>query len=138
MLSGQPRRLWWAVASAVLMVIGGFGPWATALDTINVSGTDGDGWFIIGGGIIAGVLLFRHLQNGSRRLAIVAVVISALCTLIALYDLTDVNRVAADAGLGDVIDPAWGLYLSILASASMTAAAVAALRERRAASTIGL
>lgn len=136
MLSGQPRRLWWAVASAALMVIGGFGPWATALGTINVSGTDGDGWFVIIGGVAAGVLLWRQLQTGSRKMGIAAAVIGALCTLIAFYDFTDVNRVADAAGLGDVIDPAWGLYLSILASASLTAAAVVAVRARPAASTV--
>ncbi len=135
-LSTQPRRVWWALASAVLMVIGGFGPWATALDTINVAGTEGDGWFVIIGGAIAGTLLWRHAKAGARGLAIGAVVIGALCTVITLYDLSDVNNVADAAGLGSVIDPAWGLYLSILASASMTAAAVAALRAGRATTTV--
>ena len=136
MLSGLPRRLWWALASAALMVIAGFAPWATALDTISVSGTDGDGWFVIVGGAIAGALLWRHARSGARGLAIGAAVIGALCTLIALYDLSDVNDVADAAGLGSVIDPGWGLYLAIVASVSLTAASVVALRAGRATTTV--
>ena len=28
------------------MIIGGFGPWATALGFVSVSGTHGDGWIV--------------------------------------------------------------------------------------------
>ncbi len=135
-LSAHPRRVWWALASAALMVVGGFAPWATALDTINVAGTEGDGWFVILGGAIAGALLWRHARVGARGLALGAAVIGVLCTLITLYDLSDVNKVADAAGLGSVIDPAWGLYLAIVASASLTASAVAALRAGRATTAV--
>lgn len=65
------QTLYWALASAALMIIAGFGPWATVL-VFSVSGTSGDGWFVVVvAALIAGGLL---LWKGAavRRPPIVA------------------------------------------------------------------
>ena len=60
---GKPKVFWAAGAVAVLMIIGGFGPWATVLGALSVSGTNGDGWFLIVGGLAAGALLLSHASS---------------------------------------------------------------------------
>jgi hypothetical protein len=116
---------WWLVVSCGLMVIGGFAPWATALGVVDVSGTVGDGWFLILGGL-ASAGLCVHLTLGERNPVaiwqyIVILVIAAIAALVAIVDAADI------ADRGAFVQPGWGLWLSILAAFSAGAAAITAL-----------
>jgi len=52
-LAQQPSTFWFSILAAVLMVIGGFGTWATALGIVSIPGTRGeDGWFVIGAAVV--------------------------------------------------------------------------------------
>ena len=62
-LSDQPAAVWWAAASGGLMIVGAFGPWARAL-FVTVYGIDGDGWFLIGGGVVALGVLYLYARRG--------------------------------------------------------------------------
>jgi hypothetical protein len=123
----RPGIFWWTAASALLMVVGGFGPWATALG-ITVSGTDGgDGWFLIIPGLLAGALLFRQVARPEARWpSIVILLLGALGALVAFVDLNDISSLG-NTLLGDVVDTGWGLYLSTAASLSLVLAAVVTL-----------
>ena len=122
---------WWALASAALMVVGGFAPWASVLEVLSVSGTDGgDGWFLIFGGVIAGGLLIVRFVTESRRIwfLVVSLVLALLCVLVSIVDLVDIAGLAEGEGgidLSDAVSAEWGLYLSLLASISLAAASIA-------------
>src|SRR4051794_32074015 len=61
--SKLPRKVWTAMAGVALMIIGGFGPWATAFGVVDVSGTKGDGWIVIGAAAFAGFVVFNYLHR---------------------------------------------------------------------------
>jgi len=128
----RPGIFWWTAVSAVLMVVGGFGPWAKALG-VSISGTDGgDGWFLIIGGLLAGGLLFVQVARaGARWPMILALLLGALGALVAVVDLNDINNLGADdAFLADVVDTGWALYVSLIASLSLILASIATLVRR--------
>ncbi len=122
---------WWALASAALMVVGGFGPWASVLEVLTVSGTDGgDGWFLIFGGVIAAGLLIVRFVTESRRIwfLVVSLVLALLCVLVSIVDLADIAGLAEGEGgidLSEAVSAEWGLYLSLLSSISLAAACIA-------------
>lgn len=125
---GRPALFWVTVAGAALMVIGGFGPWATLLGLASVSGTHGDGWFLIVGGVVAGGLLARQITGGGRwPMIVVALLIGLAGAAIATSDLSDINSLAGDTLLGDAVDPGWGLYASLLGSLGLAVAAALTL-----------
>jgi hypothetical protein len=124
----QRKHGWyWALVSSALMVVGGFGPWATVL-VFSVSGTNGDGWLLIVGGLLAGGLL------AFKRTQLWPLVISGLVALAglatAIYDLANLSSVADDGFLEGAVSPGWGLYLCLLASGSLLAASVVTARLR--------
>jgi hypothetical protein len=112
----------WASACLAAMVAGGLGPWATVFGIADVSGTHGDGWFLIAGGTAGGTLLLVHARRSPQRrwLPLVQTLLAAVCVAVAGYDLANIARVS-DSGF-DVVDPAWGLYVSFVASLSAVAA----------------
>jgi hypothetical protein len=108
------------------MVIGGFGPWAKVFSLLTVSGTDdgGDGWIVIGAAVIGALSLFLW-QRRSRRWLILAVVSGGAAFAAALYDRINLGRTTQGGiDVGALVDPAWGIYVSILGSAGLAAAAV--------------
>jgi hypothetical protein len=129
-----PRAFWVAAAAAILMVIGGAGPWATALDIVTVNGTSGDGWIVIFAALIAGVMLF--VWSGRRRAVwplVVAAVLGALSALVAIVDLASIeDLVEEEFGGTEVVDAAWGIYVALIASLALAIAALitAATRPR--------
>jgi Protein of unknown function (DUF2510) len=132
-----PPALWAAFAALVLMIIGGFGPYAEVLDRVTINGTDenaGDGWVVIGLAVIAGIFLAVWFANRARWQFIVAAVLGALSTIACIIDIVDINDVAS-SGLfagADVADPAWGLYLATFGSLLLAiAAGIAAATVRR-------
>jgi hypothetical protein len=131
-IGSRPAIFWLTAVSAVLMVVGGFGPWATALG-VTISGTDGgDGWFLIGPGLLALGLLFVQVGRPSARWPMILVVLlGALGALVAIVDLNDINNLGADDALfDDVVDTGWALYLSLIASLAVVLSAIATLIRR--------
>jgi uncharacterized membrane protein HdeD (DUF308 family) len=131
-LGSRPGIFWWTAVSAVLMIVGGFGPWASVGD-VTIKGTDGgDGWFLIVPGLLALVLLFRQVSApGARWPMILTALLGALGALVAVVDLSDINDLASEtAFFGDLVDTGWALYLSLIASLSVLAAAIATLIRR--------
>lgn len=103
------RAFYWALASAAAMVLGGFGPWATVL-VFSVSGTGGDGWVPIVGGLAAGALL--AVKRTTLRWPPVTTALLGLAGLVvAGADLADVSSLASktDEGLlSGAVSPGWG------------------------------
>jgi hypothetical protein len=110
-IGSRPAIFWLTAVSAVLMVVGGFGPWATALG-VTISGTDGgDGWFLIVPGLLALGLLFVQVSRPSARWPMILVVLlGAIGALVAIVDLND--------------------YLSLVASLAVVLSAIATLIRR--------
>ena len=131
---------WWAAASAVLMIVGAFGPWAkikplSALPlpgppppglpqiTITISGTDaGDGWTIVVLALVGGAALVAARVLHVGWAAIVAGVAGAASFVITIYDNSDLASTVNRKPLKDFIDPSWGVFLAIAASASLAVA----------------
>ncbi len=127
----KPLAIWVAL-SAAAMVIGGLGPWASIADVATVSGTDADGWFLIGGGLLAAALALPVLLKGrARRSLIVATAVGALATLIAAVDIADVNGLAGSEVFGLTVDTGWGLSLALIGSMSVAAASLTAWLKTR-------
>jgi Protein of unknown function (DUF2510) len=132
-----PPALWAAFVALVLMIIGGFGPYAKVLDRITINGTSenaGDGWVVIGLAVIAGIFLAVWFANRARWQFIVAAVLGALSTIACIIDIVDINDVASSGLFGgaDVADPAWGLYLATFGSLLLAiTAGIAAATVRR-------
>lgn len=110
--------LWWALGAAALMVVGGLGPWATALGVVDVSGTKGDGWIAIFlGALAAAVLWFAKGKAGP----VVALIAGAIGLLVAIIDFADISS------LGELVDPAWGIFAVIAGSVALGVAAIVLL-----------
>jgi hypothetical protein len=122
--------LWWLLASAVLMIIGAFGPWVTAF-SISVAGTDGsnDGWVVVAAaGVGAGLC---YAARASRAAGVWALLGGIVGFAVTVYDRghvqTAINRGGAFAqALAHV---GWGLNLALVASISMALAGVAVLLQ---------
>jgi hypothetical protein len=117
--------LYWVLGSAAAMIVSAFAPWAKFLG-FTVQGTDGNGGvtLILAAAIGGGVFLWKRT---TRRAGIWVLIAGALGVFIALYNLNDVNRLAdvGEAfGQDDVASTGWGLYLALLASASLGAAGI--------------
>jgi hypothetical protein len=130
-VADQPQVWWVALIAAAAMVIGGFGPWATALGFVSVNGTQGVGWLVITAGVVALLALWsegRSRQGGHPL--VLAAVAGIGGALVAIYTFARLESAQGEL-LGeriDLVDPAWGLYLAVIASGTL---AVAAFRLRR-------
>jgi hypothetical protein len=128
-MANEPKSLWWAIASAVVMVLGAFGPWARILGIVSVNGTDGDGWIVIVAALIAvGLIVLRQ----RRKLVglwpvLVALLTAMLAAATVIYDWTDLNGVADRTGL---VEARWGIYVATIGSCSLVLACVGLLLER--------
>lgn len=123
-LRAYPKSFWWAIASGVVMVIGGLGPWARVLGLLSVNGTDGggDGWVVIGAAVVAlaFILLRQRLEHG-LWLLVLAFVAAVIGAATAIYDWNDISRFANESG---IVDTAWGVYLAATGSVSLALASV--------------
>jgi hypothetical protein len=121
-MTSYPKSFWWAMASAAVAVLGSFGPWAKVLGIISVSGTDGDGWLVIVAVLVAVALIIvrerRDLRLWSLLLAAVA---GGLAAATAIYDWTNLSRVANETGF---IEAGWGIYLATFGSVSLVLACI--------------
>lgn len=114
---------WWGVGSALLMIVGGLGPWVVVGAKTLAHGTSNDGALLIGLGVVAGGLLLW--RGGSARWpAIVALVLGVLGTVITI---ADIGSVSGDSFAAAIADPGWGLYLDLAASISLAVAGLVLL-----------
>jgi hypothetical protein len=133
-LAGQPASVWVAAAAALAMVIGGVAQWATAFSFIAVSGTSMRGWNEVAAGAVALAMLGLHLLRGARLPLIGAAVAGALGAVQAVATLTKIGSDGAMTVLGyqyRYLEPAWGLYLVLVASIVLACSAGVAWRAAR-------
>jgi NAD/NADP transhydrogenase beta subunit len=130
--TSRPWTFWALACAAASMVIGGFGPWATVLGVASVSGTNGDGWFLIIGGAIAGGMLARDVSTRSTRRwpMIVALLVALVGLAVTIVDVSDISGTASGTILADAVSPGWGIYLALVGSLGAAAVALVALRIR--------
>ena len=115
----------WGLVSAVVMVIGSFGPWAKVLGLLTVNGTDdgGDGWVVIVAAAIGVVALFLWRARSPRWL-ILTVVAAAAALATTIYDRIDLEGTADGVDVGALVDASWGIYVAMIGSASLALTAV--------------
>jgi hypothetical protein len=125
----KPGVLFWlALGAAAAMVVGGFGPWATVLG-FSAAGTEGDGWIVIVIGVVvaAGLAALNRSRVIGSGAAISLLLAGGLVAGIAVYDITNIERVAEGTFLEDAISPGWGLYMVLAAGIVLLGTAVAVL-----------
>lgn len=107
-----------ALACAALLVVGGLGPWAK-FGPFTGAGTDGDGWFLIGAGILAGLLIVRLNSREGRvdRLAWLIPVAGAIGAIVGLIDLVELLNT-------ELISVGWGLWIGIAAGVTLSGVSV--------------
>ena len=113
-------RLWVGI-SAGLMVIGGFGAWATVFG-ISVDGTSGDGWFVIAAAALGAGL--SYVMRGSRAAGVWAILGGIVGLAVTLYDRSHLEQAISKGGAfaQALLHVGWGLDLALIASISMVAA----------------
>lgn len=116
---GVTRERAWGLASAVAVVVGSLGPWAT-FGPFAKNGLDGDGVITL----VLGLLVLAAVWL--RRAPLAVLVAGALVALIGIIDTIDV------AG-SDVLSPSpgWGVLLTAAAGISVVAWAVLEVTRRR-------
>jgi hypothetical protein len=123
---------WWVVGSAVLMVIGAFGPWVKVLG-LSVGGTDGsnDGWLVVAAAAIGGLL--SYVMRNGRGGGVWALLAGIAGVAVTLYDRSNVQDAIKSGGaLGAALaEVGWGLNLALAASASMAIAGFVYLIKHR-------
>jgi hypothetical protein len=120
------------MASAAVAVLGSFGPWAKVLGIISVNGTDGDGWLVIVATLVAVALVILRERRGLRVWSLIlAAVAGGVGAATAIYDWTDLSRVADELG---IVDAGWGIYLATFGSVSLVLACIGLGFETRTAS----
>ena len=134
MQARQSKLFWWMVASAALMAIGAFGPWARTF-IFSVSGVDGgDGWIVLAAAAVAGAMIYLHTGRPSRPrwplfCAAGAGVVSVVVFVVDGKDIFGKQSAGGDSLFGDtdLVHPGWGLILVGLASISLIASTLVAL-----------
>jgi hypothetical protein len=131
-IAGRPAIFWTTLAGAALMVVGGFGPWASVLGLAKVSGTDGDGWLLILGGAMAAGLLYGDLTSRSATPwpSIFMGLVGIAGCAVTIIDLTDISSTASGTILEGAVDPAGGIYAALLGSLVVGASGAIGLRLR--------
>jgi hypothetical protein len=140
-LAGQPGTLYGVVAAALVMIVGGFGTWATALGgVIKVAGTEGDGWILIVLGVVALGLTIAHVAGTKARKwpMVTIAVLGVLGAAVAAIDLADINGMM-DNPAASIVDAGWGIYACLGGAIVLALSAVATvvLRSRTAAPAAG-
>jgi hypothetical protein len=132
LVADQPQAWWIAVIASAAMIIGGFGPWATALGFVSVNGTQGDGWLVIVAGAAGLLTLWAEARSRQGGLLVAAGLAGAGGAAVAIYHLARIESAQGEI-FGenvDLVDPAWGLYVSMLAGAALVIVAFVLSRDR--------
>ena len=129
----QPLHL--VLGGAGLIILGAFLPWAsvsinfagqsTSQSTNGIDG-DGDGKITLMFGAAALVLTLLKNPGQTKLFALIALIASALATLIGLYDASriggnsEANSIMAAAGDAFKVSLGIGIYLTIIGGAAAT------------------
>jgi hypothetical protein len=121
-----PRFAWVLLASAALLVVGSFLPWAKAtapfVGTITRSGTEGgDGWFTVAGGIGVVLIAAQVFQRRvvSRANAGFAIVLGIGAGILAAYEFSDIsNRFSSIHAQTDLVATSYGSGLGCVSFAA--------------------
>jgi hypothetical protein len=121
---------WWVIGSAVLMIVGAFGPWVHALG-ISVAGTDGsnDGWIVIVAAAVGGLCFYKI--RSERTGAVWAIIAGIVGIAVTLYDRTNMQHAIKKGGAfaQALVQVGWGLNLALVASVSLAVAGVVVFRR---------
>ena len=105
---------------AVVMAIGVFLPWASALGLISVSGVSGDGgdgWFILIAAVIGLVGALWGLSAGRLRVGpgVLLLIGGAIGTFVAIVDVLDVSgEPMIDLGIGLILCLIGSILMALL------------------------
>jgi hypothetical protein len=102
-------------AGALALLIGGVGPWATALGVVSIGpSSSGEVSAIVFGGA-AFVVLAAALGH---KLRVVSIIVGTAAVIEAVYAMVRVQQIKNEAGeFGSLISPGWGLFVTALAGA---------------------
>jgi hypothetical protein len=131
-VAGRPASFWLAGAACILLIVGGFAPWATAFGYASLSGTGMHGWREVSAGAIGLALLALHFWRGRRLPLIAAAVLGILGAILALATLHDLRANGAVTVLFwqyRYLRPAWGLYVTLVAAIALAVCAAASARR---------
>jgi hypothetical protein len=104
---------------ALALLIGGLGPWATALGIVSISATQNAevAAVVFGGAAISAVAAIT-----GRSLRGTSITVGVLALSEAVYRLVSIENAKSQAGeFGGLISPGWGLYLTIVATVFLIA-----------------
>lgn len=120
--------VWVTFGVIVLIAVGAFGPWATALG-ISESGTAGsnDGWFLVGFAVVSAFSAWGYRTSGSLGGSLGLSVLIALAGIagvgVTLHDRLHVEHLGQSVpNLGftsGLVQVGWGLNLDLVASAAL-------------------
>jgi hypothetical protein len=131
-VAGRPASFWLAGAACILLIVGGFAPWATAFGYASLSGTSMHGWREVSAGAIGLVLLALHFWRGKRLPLIAAAALGVLGAVLALATLHDLRANGAVTVLFwqyRYVTPAWGLYVTLVGALALAVCAAASARR---------
>jgi hypothetical protein len=121
-LAEQPSAFWLSVLAALLMIVGGLGPWASALGIVSVSGTRAeDGWVVIAVAGLGLAAVWSRMLRESLSAAIAAVICGLIGAVVSGIDLHKLARAGASSSsfFGrqvQLVQVEWGIYLAVGAS----------------------
>ncbi len=120
---------WWALASAIAMVVGAIGPWIKAPPGISISGIDGsnDGWLVIVVAVFAALFAYPATRYRSRGVHGLTLLTGAAGVAITAHDRHNIHNRLGGGAVGRLAHVGWGLNLALLASLSLIAAALVLL-----------
>jgi hypothetical protein len=133
----KPSVLFWVAASAaVAMVVGGLGPWATTLG-FSASGTEGDGWIaIVAGGLVAVGMVSARKRSFAGNGTVVSLLLAGTSEPAArghqrrCHVRLRHHHIASGydgAYSQGVLNPGWGIYMSLAAGFALVIVALAVL-----------
>ncbi len=119
---------WVAALAAVAMVVGGLGPWATTLG-FSANGTEGDGWVVIAaGGVVAVGMVSTHRRSFAGKGTVVSLLlVGGTVAAMSVYDINHIASGYDGAYSQGVLNPGWGLYMSLVAGVALSIVALAVL-----------
>lgn len=132
-MTAQPfKAAWGIIAGGALLALGAFLPWITVIaplvGQLTRSGVDGggDGWVVLGLGIVAVVLGVNSL-NGSKSAARAAIVVGVLSGGLLVFEFVDVHdRISKINGDYTHGDYGMGLILCAIGAAAVFVSAIIA------------
>ena len=137
--TGRPGGERWArqsslavlgLAAAVLAVVGGLGTWATAFGLISVAGTRGDGWLVVAAGVLGGAALLIYAARPRAWPAVVAGLAGTGGAVVSGIDLHQLTAAESSSFFGQrvmLVEPGWGIYLSVGATVALALLGLAIL-----------